>query len=47
MLGCEVRYTEDGPPQVLAAERETLDLSGESPFASRSHSGVSKRWRLR
>lgn len=32
MLGCDVRYTEDKPPEVLAANAATLDLDPETAF---------------
>jgi hypothetical protein len=34
MLGCRVEYPEDGPPQVIAAERADLDLDVEASFSS-------------
>jgi len=34
MLGCKVNYTENHPPQVLAAHRETLEINPEDAFAS-------------
>jgi len=40
MLGCEVQYAEDNPPQVIPAFREDLSISAEEPF----HSGAYKRF---
>jgi hypothetical protein len=34
MLGCEVDYQEDGPPQVICARQETLDIDVEAAFSS-------------
>ncbi|MFW6413701.1 MAG: uroporphyrinogen decarboxylase family protein [Verrucomicrobiota bacterium] len=34
MLGCDVRYNEDAPPDVLPAERETLDVDPDAAFQS-------------
>ena len=34
MLGCEVRYTEDAPPQVICAEMPDLNISADSAFKS-------------
>ncbi|MEN8192378.1 MAG: uroporphyrinogen decarboxylase family protein [Bacteroidota bacterium] len=34
MLGCDVEYTEDHPPQVIAAKREDLNLDPDSAFKS-------------
>jgi len=34
MLGCEVRYNEDTPPQVICCERQGLEISAEAAFAS-------------
>jgi len=34
MLGCPVEYFEDQPPQVICANRETLDLDPDAAFAS-------------
>ncbi len=35
MLGCEVKYTENHPPAVIAANRETLDIDEEAAFKSK------------
>ncbi len=35
MLGCEVRYAENHPPAVVAANRETLKIDTESAFKSK------------
>ena len=34
MLGCEVRYRPDGPPDVLPAGRPSLEIDPEAPFRS-------------
>jgi len=34
MLGCEVDYKEDGPPQVIGAKQNTLDIDIEAAFSS-------------
>ncbi len=34
MLGCEVVYKEDAPPQVICAKREDLGISTDAAFAS-------------
>jgi len=34
MLGCEVEYNEDTPPQVICAERQNLEISAEAVFGS-------------
>jgi len=34
MLGCEVRYTEDAPPQVICAEMQDMNISADSAFES-------------
>jgi hypothetical protein len=34
MLGCEVHYLADGPPEVVPAHRETLAVEAESAFRS-------------
>ena len=34
MLGCGIRYHEDAPPDVLPAERDTLDIDPEAAFQS-------------
>jgi hypothetical protein len=36
MLGCEVRYSHDSPPQVIPLQREILHLNGDKPFKSRA-----------
>lgn len=35
MLGCEVRYAENHPPAVVAANRETLEIDAEAAFKSK------------
>lgn len=40
MLGCEVRYIEDAPPQVVSAGRERLGISIDDAFSS----GVFKKF---
>jgi hypothetical protein len=34
MLGCEIRYSENHPPQVIPAHREDLSLAIDNPFKS-------------
>lgn len=34
MLGCEVKYTENHPPAVIAANKESLEIETESAFKS-------------
>ncbi len=34
MLGCQVQYKEDGPPQVIGANSETLELDVDNAFSS-------------
>jgi hypothetical protein len=34
MLGCDVKYEEDNPPQVIPAGRENLAISKDEPFQS-------------
>ena len=34
MLGCEIRYAENHPPQVIPANREDLSLAVDNPFKS-------------
>jgi len=34
MLGCEVRYEDDAPPQVICAEMTNLNISADSAFES-------------
>jgi hypothetical protein len=34
MLGCEIRYSENHPPQVIPAHREDLSLAVDNPFKS-------------
>jgi hypothetical protein len=34
MLGCQIRYKADGAPDVIPADRETLDIDPEQPFRS-------------
>ncbi|MCK5701461.1 MAG: hypothetical protein KAI29_09920, partial [Cyclobacteriaceae bacterium] len=34
MLGCEVEYTEDHPPQVISADRDDFKLDSDEPFKS-------------
>jgi hypothetical protein len=34
MLGCEVQYKEDAPPQVICAKRKDLDISADVAFES-------------
>jgi len=34
MLGCDVEYREDGPPQVIPAQRERLDVNVDAAFES-------------
>ncbi len=36
MLGCEVRYREGHPPQVIAAKQDRLSVDPEAAFASRA-----------
>lgn len=35
MLGCEVKYTENHPPAVIAANRETLEIDADAAFNSK------------
>ncbi len=35
MLGCEVKYTENHPPAVIAANRETLEIDADAAFRSK------------
>jgi len=42
MLGCEVRYNEDAPPDVLPAERESLNIDPEAPFQSEAFKRFSR-----
>jgi hypothetical protein len=35
MLGCDVKYSEDHPPAVVAANRETLEIDLDAPFRSK------------
>lgn len=37
MMGCRVDYPEDGPPQVIGAERADLDLDVEAAFRSAAY----------
>ena len=37
MLGCEVRYAEASPPQVVTANMESLDISCEQAFRSAAY----------
>jgi len=34
MLGCEVRYRADAPPDIIPANRDRLDVDAEAPFRS-------------
>jgi hypothetical protein len=36
MLGCDVKYEEDNPPQVIPAGREDLTINKEDPFKSQA-----------
>ncbi len=36
MLGCELRYHADAPPDVLPAERDSLEFDPDAPFQSRA-----------
>lgn len=37
MVGCEVRYTENHPPAVVAANRENLDIEADAAFRSKAY----------
>jgi hypothetical protein len=37
MLGCKVEYKEDGPPQVICARRDDLNVSAEAAFESAAY----------
>jgi len=34
MLGCRVEYSEDAPPQVIAADLDSLEIAPDAPFES-------------
>ena len=36
MLGCEIRYSADAPPDVVPANRERLDVDPEAPFVGKA-----------
>jgi hypothetical protein len=42
MLGCEVLYKEDGPPQVICRQQKDLNISAEAAFASRAYKKFEK-----
>jgi hypothetical protein len=37
MLGCEVEYKQDAPPQVLCAKMDNMDISADAAFESPAH----------
>ncbi|MHC4617735.1 MAG: uroporphyrinogen decarboxylase family protein [Planctomycetota bacterium] len=37
MLGCKVKYKEDGPPQVLCAKMDDLNISADAAFESAAY----------
>ena len=42
MLGCEVLYKEDGPPQVICRQQKDLGISAEAAFESRAYKKFEK-----
>jgi hypothetical protein len=44
MLGCQVNYSEEHPPQVIAAKKENLSLNEEDIFKSRAFKQISNLW---
>lgn len=44
MLGCEIKYSENHPPQVIPAQRENLDLNVEEAFKSSAFKRMLATW---